>query len=417
MAPETIGERRSRLAATQAYTHQSIRPLTSLPDSRSQPRVARHTAAYIRSQGETPTSVTDLIQKLLAADGHDPQVTPTTVSTPDTTLVKRRPFATFAAYPDAPSEALALASRDEAADEIANPDVQRKPVRPHRMYPKRPVRRRIIAATAAVVTGLAALGGGLHLQKDSQTPSPTKKTSVELQAADPWQPPQQEAESFKPPPITEAGTISDQDRNGWGHSANKTQDALERNHSLTRTINIISKVGAYDSRGTSPDPDTAQSGDAMITLNEPAIELVDRLQDPLRQNASDAEVYAAQIIHRLNSLSPMETKAFIEHYGQDIESLKQNLTNILSAEQQNASTAANQHVQKEGQPLTQSTEVSAEIASKESVQTASTFTATTIFSHTIEKVKRGINKKTTGEKAIAAMAKARHLRQQQPDFV
>lgn len=202
------------------------------------------------------------------------------------------------------------------------------------------VKRRVIAATAVVVTGLGLLGGFQFMRNatenttslkgsESTIPLPKQDKSVETET-----PPQSTIQ------LTQVGAISDQDGGGYGHAINLARNALERNYALNGTTNIIAKVGAYDSLAFSPDPDAAKSGDTFIGLTKSAIQLVDRLRQPLAPDASQAEIAAAQIIYRLNTLSPMSTQQVIELYGSEIQALKTHMTTILTAQQEHQTASS-----------------------------------------------------------------------------
>lgn len=427
-AVETIGARRRRLAPTQ----QPLPSRTFTFEPRSRPLVGRHTAAYIRSQGETPVSIAEIRGKTTQSSARElpqtssvlPQRIPkvalreeiAAAATPvpaDLQVLSLQSPGTLAhteplppAQTDIPKAVVISISEAGNSEPIADPDAPKPEIRTHRTNPRRPRRRRMVAAAAAIVTGLAALGGGLQMMKDNKTPSPTQKTSVELSVPDYQQPPLQEPKESSLQ-ISEVGKISDQDHNGWGHSASKTQAALDRDHSLVGVTNIVSKVGAYDSLGTSPDPDAAKPGDTMITLTKPAIQTVDRLQNTVAPDASEAEKEAAKIIKQLNSLDPMETKAFVEHYGTEIEALKQDLSTILGEKQ--AITSSQSPIR---------TEAVAATADKKIVTAAK---ATTIFSRVADRISRihspgQVEQVNKGKKAISGLAKDQRSRQRQPSF-
>src|SRR5262249_15243437 len=149
----------------------------------------------------------------------------------------------------------------------------------------------------------------------------------------------------------------------------------------------VAKVGAYDSRFISPNPDAARPGDTMITLTEPAIQLVDHLQQPLALDASQAETDAAQLIQQLNSLGPMATQVFIQHYGTEIEALKADLTAILTAQQE-------QSVSLQTQQMTESTTPSR---------------ATTVFARVLTSAQADALQR--GRKAGKALAREHQIRQ------
>ncbi len=200
--------------------------------------------------------------------------------------------------------------------------------------------------------------------------------------------------------ITDKGSITD--GNQWNTAAKKTHDSL--GHSSTPVTNIVAKEGAYDSRSTSPDPDSAKAGDSFTTLNSAAIQTVDRLEHALSADASQAEKDAATIIHQLNNLSPMETQALIAQYGPQLESLKKDLVAILGSQTDTQPSHSLQKLAVAQSSVTE-TQTMAETAKK----------PTTIFSRIAEKAGNIIHRGsvTDGKKAIAALSADRNRRQRQ----
>lgn len=437
----TIGERASarqfphapqHAQLVDAHRHDSRRTKMSPTDSQlsrqsSNEYVPRHSKEYILAQGETPR----VIQPLPPAPPRLFESIPESRSAmpaSDTSLPKRTPGdALKAELGEIPSlstpqvnhpavrtgHRIPARSAEENSQVVTNPDpvgtTQQTLLRSAtekgihaRKKPRKP-RRFLAAATAAVVLGVALAGTGFALLKDRKTtPLPADRKSSELLVQN--LPPTLEPESPILIQLTETGVISNKDGNQWNASATRTLEALD--HRSTPVTNIVAKVGAYDSRITSPDPDAAQAGDAFTTLSESAIEVVDRLQQPPGPDASEAEQEAARLIHRLNSLSPMETKTFIEHYGSDIEALKQHLTTILTPQQEDKTSSL--------------TPTQFELTSPDhsSGGQADKAQETTIFSRILDKTTHLFKRdpQTKGRKAIAALAKERDRRQKQPSL-
>lgn len=259
--------------------------------------------------------------------------------------------------------------------------------------------RLVAGATAAVITGFAILGG-TALFRDKQTvPLTPNNNSVKVQVPDLPHP----RESLPTPVvhITETSIISAQDGNQWNASASKTFDAID--HQSNVVTNIVAKIGAYESRVTNPDPDTAQAGDSFTTLTAAAIRVVDRLGQPPGPDAPHAEVEAAQLINQLNSLGPMATKVFIQNYGSEIEALKTQLTAILTPQQEQQTSY--QKTQVSGP-----TQIASTSTTKETGKQMPIFSLAAL-SPTQEKALR------KGKKAIAALARDQQKRQSRRSFV
>lgn len=424
---ETIGDRRRNAAEGRIHQIQTI-PLSPLSrDIRTEPYQGRHRPEYILSQGEKPNYInkektppipeptpatsppaeepqppsvtvfpqripmTHIVPELLAVP------TPSVPKSERNTLAspppkRRRPTETQGPVPN--KESVPVDKPVPAINGVIVAD-NTKTIEPHKKQ-KKSRKRTIALATAAAVAGATLIGGGLTIFKDKKTaPPPSNHNATQPFLPDksqPLEPPQ-----IPPVHIENPSTITTEDGNQWSTTANKVQDTLS--HPSIPVTNIFAKLGAYEVIATSPNPDSAKPGDQFPIPTEPAIRLVDRLQQPLGPNATVDEKEAARLISKLNNLAPMETKQVIDLYGDDILALKLHLTNIITAEQTKDM-------------------VSFQAPKRSEVPTSAKAQETTVFARAVDKVTNLIKRdpQTKAKKAMAEMTKDYQKRQKQTSY-